>query len=77
VIGVLVVFLLLMVAERPNLVGWPRRERLAFWVTWAAVLAWALAVQRHMHVPTFPDLTNWLFKGLARRLMVPRPDIYW
>ncbi len=63
--------------EWPNLRAWDRAERAAFWVFWSLMLAWAIAVQRHVAVPTIIDLTERMFRPWARRLLTPMPDFYW
>ncbi len=41
------------------------------------LLAWGLAIQRHVPLPTLPQLTAWLFRPLWQRLLTVQPNIYW
>jgi len=77
VFGLAAVFTLLWVWERRNLAGWGGGERAAFWTTWGVALAWSVAVQAHLHVPTLPGMTGRLFRPLWGALLRQRPDIYW
>jgi hypothetical protein len=72
-----VVFLLLAVWERPNLRAWSRGERAAFWVCWGVALAWALALNSHLSLPTGPALIQAIFRHAAQRYLTPVPDVYW
>lgn len=64
--------------EVPNLRShWDRAERWAFWVFWGAVLLWAVLLQMQVPIPTMTQLTNRLFQPLSKKLLTPKPNIYW
>ena len=76
-IGAVAVFVLFWVWERRSLAGWSTGERAAFWAAWAVTLAWSIAVEAHLRVPTLPGMTDHLFLPLAHALLRQHPDVYW